>query len=294
MIITEDDVSKAKRQFNLNYKSFLENKLLFQTLHDIAQSQVQNSTGIQSALGKRVEEHFLKSYLSASSQLNSEQKSLIIDTKLDLESKGYLLKKCEQSFQNILDELTEYLKFADNGEPSRSFNYPLDTNSSLLDVDKIVLKINNLIVKQEQSRSELTRLTNENTLKQQSLFTQSIETINFLFKMLKELKLDFYNIKNQIDCEHEISECDMLLGKMQTVTDNLKLDLYDNQSLQVLAKIQSQIENDSIKVKEEHNKVVGILDLYLSLGDSFKVLLKEYTTLKESIERKKWQINQFQ
>ena len=85
----------------------------------------------------------------------------------------------------------------------------------------------------------------------------------------------------------------MLLGKMQTVTDNLKLDLYDNQSLQVLAKIQSQIENDSLKVKEEQKKVVGILDLYLSLGDSFRVLLKEYTALKESIERKKWQINQF-
>ncbi len=293
MIITEDDVAKAKRQFSLNYKSFLENKLLFQTLHDIAQSQSHNVTGIQSALGKRVEEHFLKSYLSASSQLNSEQKSLIIDTKLDAESKGYLLKKCEQSFQNILDEITEYLKFGNNEEPSRSFNYPLDTTSSLLDVDKIVLKINNLIEKQEQSRSEITRLTNENTLKQQSLFTQSIETINFLFTMLKELKLDFYNIKNQIDCEHEISECDMLLGKMQTVTDNLKLDLYDNQSLQVLAKIQSQIENDSLKAKEEQKKLVGILDLYLSLGDSFKVLLKEYAALKESIERKKWQINQF-
>lgn len=289
MIITEDDLLKAKRQFNSNYKSFLENRLLFQTLHEITQSLVQSTTGVQSVLGKKIEEHFLKSYLSASSQLNSEQKSLIIDTKLDAESKSYLLKKCEQSFQNTFDELNEYLKFVDDEEGSVLNKYRLETK----DCNQILLRINNLIENIEISRNETTRLTNENSSKQHSLYTQSIETISLLLKMLKELKLEFYNIKTQIDCEHEISECDMLLGKMQTVTDNLKLDLYDSQSVQVLEKIQSQIENDSVKAREEQKKVMSILNLYLSLGESFKVLLKEYASLKETIERKKWQINQF-
>ena len=292
MINVEDELQKAKRQFNLSYKNFLENKLLFQTLHEISKTQVQSSTSVQNGLGKKIEVHFLKSYLSASSQLNLEQKSLIIDTKLDADSKVFYLKKCEQYFQNIFDELNEYLKYAENEESSILYKYPLETNNPL-DCNQIVLKINTLIENIEISRIETTRLANENSSKQHSLFTQSTETIGLLLKMIKELKLEFYNIKNQIDCEHQISECDMLLGKMQTVTDNLKLDLYDSQSVQVLEKIQSQIENDSIKARDEQKRVWGILNLYISLGDSFKVLLKEYAALKDALERKKWQINQF-
>lgn len=287
----EDDLAKVKREFELNYKSFLENKLLFQALSEITQPNAQTAPSFQTSLGKKVEENFLTSLLNAGSQLSVEQKSLIKEVKLDNECKSYVLKKIETNFKNRLDEINEYLLFSENLiNPAGSLN----ENSLILNPNQTLLKINNLLEYIEKSRLDAAKLTNEISLKQESLFTQSIETIGFLHKILKELKLEFYCLKNQIECENEISDCDMLLGKIQTVNDKLKLDLYDSQSLKTLERINDQIELESVKATEEQTRALNLLNSYLSLGDGFKLLLNEYAVLKEQLDRKKWQISQFE
>ena len=293
----DGELLKAKREFESNYKSYLENKLLFQILTEVTQPQLHNTNSINNSLSKKIEEHFLKSFLNVGNQLNSEQKALISQTKLDSECKAFLVKKIEQNFQVRHDELNEYYKFAENFDYASSSSFC--NNSSLditcnLDPHKITIKLNNLIESIDKSRQDIAKLANENSLKQERLYTQSIETISLLFKILREFKLEFYSLKNQVDCETEITECDMLLGKIQTVTDELKLDLYNSESLKALEKIQNQIEHEVNTARDEQNKVLNALNSYISLGDNFKYLLNDYFELKEKLDRKKWEISQLE
>ena len=289
----DDEILKAKREFEANYKSFLENKLLLETLTEITQPQA--SHGLNNNLAKKIDEHFLRSFLNVGNQLSTEQKLLISETKLDSEAKTYLVKKIEQNLQLRLDEINENFKYVNSDA-----DWLLGDRSASLDISgsvephQVLLNVNNLLECIDKSRLDTSKAISENALKQESLFMQSIETLGLLYKILKEFKLEFYSMKNQVECENEIVECDMLIGKIQTITDGLKLDLYSGDNLKALEKIHNSIATELASARDEHSQVMQVLDAYESLGDSFKSLLRDYFELNEKLEGKKWQLSQLE
>lgn len=272
------------REFNKNYRAFLETSYIFNLLNDILLNSQQVNYENPS-LEDKLSENFLKSiHLTSNNNeiKNTELSLLLKPDKLNNESKKFLISKIEAKLEKNLKDINETL----------DFDKDLASNFNSNQHDIIPVKVSSLIDLVNKLEFELDKSSQEYNVKLEYCFNISIEIINMLKTMLDDFKLTFYANKNALECEKEVLNCDLLFIKMKQVESELVNDLYSFEKTKALGVIRNQIDMDTRQTKARVDQAELSLNLFKSLGKDFDKILNEYTTLKTSLENKKIHLKQ--
>lgn len=312
--MNEMDDSKTLAEFNLNYKNYLENKLMLTIFYDSLTNQeplFANTDLIagNNQLYQQIQDNFWRSFINQSQQddtsiSNDEFKNEPLST----DAKKYLLNKLETNLEVYFKDINNYLKFAkndtnDNDNDShidleetyeqdkltnKIFHKSLSTTN--FNSESLVTKLKSLIESTKMDKFKIDKINKDIDIKLQHCFNKSIEIANLLNKIVNDFKLEFYANYSKIEMEHELAACDSLFKKMDQVQSSMINDLYNPDRAACLKMIKSQIEIERMKSKDMINKLNTTLDLYRSLGVEFDNILSSYLDLKAQYDRKMYTI----
>jgi hypothetical protein len=303
--MNEMDDSKTLAEFNSNYKSYLENKLLLNILYDSFTNQeslcVNDLVG-NNELNQQIQDNFWKSFLNQQDDQSVSNDEFKNDP-LPHEAKKLILNKLETNLEAYFKDINNYLKFAkiedsNDLEETQEDEISMSTNkifhkslsTTNFNTDSTVSKLKSLIESTKTDKFKIDKISKDIDIKLQHCFNKSVEIANLLNKIINEFKIEFYSNYNKIELEHELAACDSLFKKMDQVQSSMINDLYNPERAACLKMIKSQIELETMKSKDTINKINTTLDLYRSLGEEFENILSTYLDLKAQYDRKMYTI----
>ncbi|CAF0834239.1 unnamed protein product [Brachionus calyciflorus] len=310
-----NDINRKEilKEFNHNYRSYLENQLIVNLLTDIlinSQAQLVHSGSSSSfdsqkcdaslQLEDKIRDTFLKSYyIYNNSDKNTEVLDEIKIEPLNFNAKEYLTNKIECKFNKDLGIIDQFLNFKNPSKELSNSKWHLSEDDINFDSeidekfpqDLIVSKFNDLVECINKLESDITKINNEMNIKFEHCLNISIEIINLLKRILKDFRLDFYANKNEIECENSILNCDLLLTKIETVQNEMLHDLYSPDKLKALGIVKNHIQMETMVTKEKLEQTQYSLNMFKSFGNEFDSMLKTYLDLKAKHESKQWTLN---
>ncbi len=307
---------EAVREFNQNYRNYLESHLLFNILSE-SLSLLNTSADDQrlysnqnSIVEDKLRENFLKTHLFVNSSENLMEE--IRPEALTDEAKSFICDKVEARLELNLNQINEYLNYCKDSSQSSgsvkwSFNESdsnnesrlvsqLDTESEFYDTDVSTLEklksfnqyLTNLTAQIEKSKADL-------AIKSEHTFNVAVEVINLIKTILNEFKLEMYaSRKNRAECEMTILKYDMLEAKVKSVYNDLLTDIYSAEKIKALGIIKSHVSMDTNKTEESLDQAQMKLEAYKSFGAEFDRILKTFCELRSDLETKSWTLNHLQ
>ncbi len=302
-----DDSTKTLAEFNLNYKNYLENKLLMNILYDSLANQesliVNSDLAGENDFYQQIQDNFWRSFINKQQDDEFTSNDEFNNDPLSSQAKKYLLNKLETNLEAYFKDINNYLKFAKiqdsndlddetQEEDSSSNNkiYHKSLSTANFKTDLIVSKLKSLIESIKTDKLRIDKINKDIDVKLQHCFNKSVEIANLLNKIINEFKLEFYTNYSKIEMEHELAACDSLFKKMDQVQSSMINDLYKPEKAACLKMIKSQIEIERMKSRDMINKLNSSLDSYRSLGSEFENILTTYIDLKAQYDRKLYTI----
>jgi hypothetical protein len=314
------------KEFNLNYKNYLENLILYQSINEIINDKkskiiTSNSSSINSnnsSINERLVNRFWKSQLLININLNdyltkfnntendflatsflSSTNSFSATTAAtsNTSQNDYLVSQFQ--IDDFNDELKNemineielycenYLNKIENMMKNDLDDFDDETNRSVA----LTKKIKEISYSNELNLKQILKLHDDIRVKVKNYYNLTHEILNLLIKLVNEFKLDFFTNKDLVTLDSLLASCDMLIAKTETILGECLNDTYSSDKLKCLNIIKENIELLSLKYKEKYDNVKNALKMYRSLGPDFEKIHKTYIQLKEKLDSRKWTLN---
>jgi hypothetical protein len=313
------------KEFNLNYKNYLENLILYQSINEIINDKkskiiASNSSSINSnnsSINERLVNRFYKSQLLININLNdyltkfnntendflatsflSSTNSFSSTTATSNTSQNeYLVSqfKIDDFNDELKNEMINeielycenYLNKIENMMKKDLDNFDDETDRSVV----LTKKIKEISYSNELNLKQILKLHDDIRVKVKNYYNLTHEILNLLIKLVNEFKLDFFTHKDLVTLDILLASCDMMIAKTETILGECLNDTYSSDKLKCFNIIKENIELLSLKYKEKYDYVKNALLIYRSLGPDFEKIHKTYIQLKENLDNKKWTLN---
>jgi hypothetical protein len=308
------------KEFNANYKSYLENSLLHLILTELANSSSttaaaskceHSSSSHSHSSEKKIQEAFFKSNLMANIEASlsktnnfaasdmiligdrissADDFSLIEELKsepLDENTKMHLLSKIESRLESRLIETIEFV------EPNMEQELNVDDlwSNNYAKVDELLALVKELAEAKSALENQCEKANEEIALKLEHSLNLAVEIAGLIKSILEEFKLKFYAEENKLSCNNEILKCEMFIAKTNVLINELLCDTYSSDKLQSFKIIKNQMQMNANKSKETIDQINSTLSMFKSFGKEFEAILGSYNELKSELERKKYTLN---
>lgn len=307
----ESNKNDIIKEFNENYKNYLESKLLLNLLTDlVSESEGDSSSGgsfgsmgssamFNMTFDEKIRNNFWKAkFISENMDKNDKIPcDLLNELKIDSlnnDEKHYLLNKLEtriEGYTNDVNDLLSYQK--DTYENNGSVRWTCGEASSILfdkskldDVDQLAIKLKLLIDSNDKAVIDNAKLDDEIDIKLSHCLNISFEIINLLKRILNDFKLEHYHPEKRMKCEQELLSFDLLLNKIKVVFNEIIYDLYKPEKLQSLSLIKNHMNIEMEKVMHNYEQAQMKVNMFKSLGNEFENIYTEYAKLKETLKQK--------
>jgi uncharacterized protein YoxC len=307
------------KEFNANYREYLENSLLYLIFTELA-SSVPAAAATASkcehssysnliSSEKKIQEAFFKSYLISNiestttktnnlmppeatliGERNADELSLIEGLKfepLDENTKMHLLGKIESRLESRLIEMIEFI----DPNIDKELNGDDLWQNDYAKVDELLDKVKELSESISVLDGQCEKAYEEVALKLGHFLNLSVEIAGLIKAILEEFKLKLYAEENKLTSKSQILKCEMFIAKTNVLISELLNDTYSSDKLQSFKIIKNQMQINANKLKETIDQINASLSMFKSFGKEFEAILASYNELKLELERKKYTLN---
>ena len=299
------------KEFNLNYKNYLESLIIFQIINEIVNEKKSKKTNLSE---EKLLNRFWKSYLLTNINLDdylarnendlssSLSSSILLSSSFTAAASQKLSNQSEYMINQFkIDDFNEELKTELINEIERYYEGYLckienimKNDLELSDEDRCLVlsnKLKDVAYTTKLNSKQIQKLNDDINVKIKNYLNLTHEILNLLIKLMNEFKLGFYLRKDLISLESLLFKCDMFLTKIETILGECLMDTYTSDKLKCLNIIKENIQINSMKYKEKYESMKNALKLYKSLGGEFESIHKSYVELKNKLDNRKWTLN---
>ncbi|XP_039618614.1 HAUS augmin-like complex subunit 4 [Polypterus senegalus] len=117
--------------------------------------------------------------------------------------------------------------------------------------------------------------------------------LNILQTLILVHRLQTQNELDRKKTQYLEAKCQIMILKIRMEMVKLQMDIYTPKKIAVHRTIRNTLESALMSEKMEHESLERKLSSFEILGQDFEALVKEYSTLRQSIENKKWALQEF-
>ncbi|KAG2469684.1 HAUS4 protein, partial [Polypterus senegalus] len=144
-----------------------------------------------------------------------------------------------------------------------------------------------------RDKPSLLGLSKENVLSLLPPEKKLLACLNILQTLILVHRLQTQNELDRKKTQYLEAKCQIMILKIRMEMVKLQMDIYTPKKIAVHRTIRNTLESALMSEKMEHESLERKLSSFEILGQDFEALVKEYSTLRQSIENKKWALQEF-
>ena len=310
------------KEFNLNYKNYLENLILFQSINEIINEKKSKTTATPSSnnsinvsslssSNEKLLNRFWKSNLLTNVNLNDYLAKVNNENDVQSSATSFLSNSFSSTTpqteylvsQFQMEDLSNELKNEIINEIERYYDVYLNKleNMTKSDIEEnytsydrsvcLTRNIKEIVYSIEQNSKLILKFNDDISLKVKSYLNLTHEILNLLMKLVNEFKLGFYLRKDLACLDTLLFKCDILLTKIEAILGEILEDTYTSDKLKCFRMIQENTEMMSMKYRKKYESMTNALNTFKSLGAEFESIHKSYIELKDKLRDRIWTLN---
>lgn len=160
-----------------------------------------------------------------------------------------------------------------------------------------VWKLAEILVNEKQQCQDAKSQQKEQVVlleKKRATYSQVLlRCLALLHRLLQEHRLQTQSELDRISAQYLEIKCSAMILKLRMEELKIVSDTYTAEKVEVHCLIRDRLEGAIRLQKQDMEKSRQVLNTYEVLGEEFDKLVKEYTQLKQTIENRRWALQEF-